>query len=424
MPEPALKVALVALNRPGYRSLALGYVRAFAQADERLRRKIGFQTLDLTDDVDPWPMAYQILRIRPDVVGFSVMCWNARTVYEACELVRKADPGIAIVLGGPEVGPQAEHVLADNPSVDMVVRGEGEETFADLLRVLVAGKRTWMVPGVTARNGEAIVSAPDRPLIEDLDSIPSPYLAGVLAPAEMSSYIETFRGCPHRCSYCFEAKGSQRIRSFSQGRVRAEIDALATAPGVRMFSFSDAVFNLNGERLSWLADALEPHARRGIRLHTIEVDIERIGEAEATALRRAGVLSVETGPQTIGERALRTCRRTFDPERFSAGVNALKAVAISVECDLIIGLPGDTAFDVVAGVKWLLDLDPGVLQTSTLRVLPGTDLWADAQKLGLEFDSGNEHEIVRTAEMTFADIRRLEVMTTAVQKSYRARIQA
>lgn len=422
MPEPALKVALVALNRPGYRSLALAYVRAFAQADERLRNKIGFQTLDLTDDVDPWPLVYQVLRLQPDVVGISVTCWNARTVYETCDLLRKADSRIAIVLGGPEVGPQAEEVLATSPAVDMIVRGEGEETFAELLRVLVAGKRAWMVPGVTARNGDEIISAPDRPLIEDLDSIPSPYLAGVLAPSEMSSYLETFRGCPHRCAYCYEAKGSQRIRSFSRERVCAEIDLVAAAPNVRTFSFSDSVFNLTGERLAWLADALEPHARRGIRLHTIEVDIERIGEADAALLRRAGVASVETGPQTIGAKALQTCHRTFDPERFASGVNALRAAGISVECDLIIGLPGDTVSDVIAALKWLLELDPGMLQSSTLRVLPGTDLWARAKELGLEFDSGREHEVIRTEEMTFADIRRLEVMTTATQNSYRARL--
>ena len=422
MPEPALKVALVALNRPGYRSLALGYLRAFAQADERLGRKVGFQTLDLTDDVDPWPLAYQVLRIRPDVVGISVACWNARTVYEACGLIRKADPGIKIVLGGPEVGPHAEDVLADNPAVDMIVRGEGEETFAELLRVLVAGKRPWMVAGVTARNGTDIVSAVDRPLVENLDSLPSPYLTGVLAPSTTSAYIETFRGCPHRCAYCFEAKGSRRIRSFSRERVGAEIDFIATAPGVRMFTFSDTVFNLTGERLAWLADALEPHARRGIRLHTVEVDIERIGEPEAAALRRAGVVSVETGPQTVGADALSTCRRTFDPQRFVAGVTALKRAGVSVECDLIIGLPGDSVSDVITGMTWLLDLDPGALQSSTLRVLPGTDLWSRAEELGLEFDSGNEHDVVRTADMSFADIRRLEVMTTAVQGEYRARL--
>lgn len=422
MSEPILKVALVALNRPGYQSLALGYLRAYAQAHERLRKRVAFQTLDLTTEVDAWRAAYRILRLQPDVVGFSVSCWNARAVYEACGLLREAQPGIVIVLGGPEVGPQAEDVLRANPAVDIVVRGEGEVTFAELLRVLLTGKRTWMCPGVTARNGDEIVSAPDRPLIEDLDTIPSPYLSGVLAPSEALSFIETFRGCPHHCSYCFEAKGASVIRSFSQERVRAEIDAVATAPGVTAFSFVDSVFNLTRERLAWVADALAPHARRGIRVHTVEVDIERIGDDEAAQLRRAGVVSVETGPQTIGAEALDLCHRSFDADRFTAGVEALKRAGISVECDLIIGLPGDDAFDVIGGLRWLLSLDPGVIQSSTLRVLPGTDLSARAEQIGLAYEAGSEHEVIQTRSICFADIRRLEVMATALQRSYRARL--
>ena len=422
MPEPQVKVALVALNRPGYQSLALGYIRAYAEAQERLRGKVGFQTLDLTTNVDAWWVAYRVLRTKPTVVGFSVACWNARAIYEACSIIGEAEPKIVIVLGGPEVGPNAEDVLESNPAVDMIVRGEGEVTFTELLRVIASGKRAWMCEGVTARNGDEIVSAPDRPLIEDLDTIPSPYLSGVLRPSETLSFVETFRGCPHHCAYCFEAKGTTRIRSFSRERVRSEIDAVAAAPGVRRLSFIDSVFNLTEERLHWLADMLQPHAEHGLELHTIEVDIERIGDAEAAELRRAGVVSVETGPQTIGAEALRTCHRAFRPDKFVEGVEALKRAGISVESDLIIGLPGDDAFDVIRGLRWLVHLDPGIVQSSTLRVLPGTELSARADEIGLRYESGSEHEVIRTRGIGFVDMRRLEIMANALQKGYRARI--
>lgn len=422
MADQPLKVALVALNRPGYQSLALGYLRAFAEADARLRGKVAFQTLDLTTDVDPWWVAYRLLRMKPDVVAFSVYCWNARAIYEACSIIRDADHRLTIILGGPEVSAIAEDVLKANLAVDAVVRGEGEETFDYLLRAIASGKRTWMCAGVTARDGDKVVSAPDRPLIDDLDAIPSPYLAGLLSPTETLSYIETYRGCPHHCSYCFEGKGSTRVRSFSQQRVAAEIDAVASSPGVRTFSFVDSVFNLTRNRLRWLADLLEPYAKRGLSLHTIEVDIERIDAEQALELRRAGVVSVETGPQSIGADALQTCHRTFDSERFARGVAELKAQGISVECDLIFGLPGDDAFDVIGGLRWLFELDPGVVQSSTLHVLPGTDLRERSRELGLEYESGSAHEVIQTREISFADIRRLEIMATAMQSSYRARL--
>jgi radical SAM superfamily enzyme YgiQ (UPF0313 family) len=421
MGEP-MKVALLALNSPGYQSLALGYLRAYAQADRRLKGRVGFQTLDLTTESDPWWVAWRVLGLEPDVLGVSVTCWNARAVYEACRIVGQVRPECAIVLGGPEVGPIAEDVLRANPAVHAVVRGEGEATFAELLDVISRGGKAWRVEGVTARKGEDVVSAPDRALIADLDTIPSPFLTGVLAPVDGGAYLETYRGCPHRCAYCFEGKGYGRLRHFSEARVSAEIDAVASAPGVGSFSFIDPVFNLTPERLRMLSGLLAPHAARGVRLHTIEIDIERIDDEAAAMLAVAGVASVETGPQTIGSAALEKCRRGFDPVRFEGGVRALRAVGISVECDLIVGLPGDDVFDFLAGLRFCLALDPGKVQSSTLHVLPGTDLWERAVEFGLSFDSEPPHEIMATPDIPFRDMRRAEVLADSVQRAYRARI--
>lgn len=419
---PQQKVALVGLNSVGYRSLALGYVRAFAQADQRLAGKSGFMTLDLDVSVDPWWIAYRVAGLGADVVGFSVTCWNARAVYDACRLLRHILPDVYIVVGGPEVSPIAEEVLAAQPSIDAVVRGEGEETFAELLTVLLRQRSPWRVEGVTARRDGDIVSASDRGLIGDLDAIPSPYLTGALEPVEGTAYIETYRGCPHRCGYCFEGKGFGRIRSFSPERVQAEVAFLAQTAGLGTFTFIDPVFNLTPDRLEWLSGVMEPHVRQGVHLHTIEVDIERIGPEDAALLRRAGVVSVETGPQTVGERALQVCRRGFDRDRFVAGVQALKAAGITVECDLIVGLPGDTAADVLAGMSFVAELDPGMLQMSTLHVLPGTDLWLRAEEVGLTYDPSPPHEVISTMEISFADMRRLEVMGNGLMELYRARL--
>ena len=420
-PAPDLKVALVALNMPGHQSLALGYIRAYAEQDRRLAGRVGFIALDLSSDTDPWWIAYRILRLQPDVLGMSVACWNARQVYDVCSLVKTMSPEVHIVLGGPEVTPIAEDVLRDHPCVDSVVRGEGEETFAEFLDAMLRGGRIWYVDGVTTRRGDKVTSAPDRPLIADLDAIPSPYLSGILGPHGDQTFIETYRGCPRSCAYCFEGKGYDRIRHFSQERVAAEIAAVAGSGAVRTLSFIDPIFNLTSERLGWLSSLLEPWADKGVRLHTIEVDIERVGPGEAALLRKAGVASVETGPQSIGEAALDTCNRKFDAERFAAGVVACKDAGISVECDLIVGLPGDTADDVVRGLDYVLALDPGKVQLSTLHVLPGTALWDRAEELGLVCNPQPPHEVISTSTMDFAELRRTEAFANVVAAHYGAR---
>ncbi len=418
-----LKVALLAFNAPGYQSLALGYLRAYAQADDRLKGKVGFQTLDLTTDTDPWWAAYRVLELHPDVLGISVTCWSARHVYDLCRVVKAASPSVRIVLGGPEVGPIAEEVLARHAEADAVVRGEGEVTFAECLQAIAAGRDVWRVEGVTARRPDGgVVSAPERALIAELDSLPSPYLSGVMEPIEGAAYIETYRGCPHRCGYCFEGKGYSRIRSFSEKRIESEIRALVMEHEVSSFSFIDPVFNLTSERLEFLSATLAPYAEKGVRLHTVEVDIERIDDSAAVLLAKAGVASVETGPQSVGAAALAECQRRFDAERFASGVAALKRAGISIECDLIVGLPGDTVDDFFDGMAFCFGLDPGKVQTSTLHVLPGTDLWQRAGELGLQYDSEPPHEIIATRTIGYVDLRRAEVRAMWLQRVYEAHI--
>jgi len=422
MTEP-LKVALLALNAPGYQSLAIGFLRSYAEADSRLQGRVAFQSLDLESDNDPWWVAYRVITMQPDVLAASVLCWNARAVYDVCRIVKEALPDISIVVGGPEVGPIAEDVLLAHVEIDAVVRGEGEAAFADVLDLLRRDKPLTRAEGVTARDAQGLPrAAPDRPLIADLDSVPSPYLSGAMSPREGRAYIEGYRGCPHRCAYCFEGKGYGRIRSFSRERVEAEIRFLAEECAVRSFSFIDPVFNLTEDRLGWLCDALEPYAREGLTLHTVEVDIERVDGKTAADLRRAGVVSVETGPQSIGAAALEACHRSFNRERFERGVSALKAAGISVECDSIAGLPRDTARDFFSAIEYCASLDPGKIQTSTLHVLPGTELWLRASELGLRYDASPPHEIISTPDVSFADLRRAEARSIYLTRVYSARL--
>ncbi len=417
-----LVVALVGVSSPGYRSLANAYLRESVKADPRLP-ETWITTPEFDTSTDPWWIAYQLLDLdpAPDVVGFSVVCWNARIVFEAVRVLKAARPQTYVVLGGPEVGPLAEKTLTEQPAVDAVVRGEGEFALPELLHALVRDGDPSAVPGVTARVDGRIASGPGRPVIENLDDVPSPYLGRDIA-VDGSAYLETYRGCPHACAYCFEGKGSTRIRSFSWERIAADVERLASIPGMRSFSFIDPVFNLTPDRLSRLADLLAPWVAKGLRLHTIEVDIERVDDEQAAQLVRAGVVSVETGPQSIGAAALSACNRSFDRERFLAGVAACKRAGISVECDLIIGLPGDTVSDVLDGMHFAFEADPGKVQMSTLHVLPGTDLWFRADELGLIFDPHPSHELIQTDEISYGELRRLEVLGNAASAIYRARL--
>ncbi|MBK5210707.1 MAG: B12-binding domain-containing radical SAM protein [Coriobacteriia bacterium] len=415
-------VALVGVSEPGYTSQANAYLREALKSDSRLP-EIWVTTLDFEISFDPWWMVYRILELDPvpDFVCFSVYCWNAEAIFTVSRILSSINPVISLVVGGPEVGPTPGETLARHGEIFAVVEGEGERTLPEIMLSFARGGDPFGIDGVSVNdNGRVKVGPPAKP-IADLDSVASPYTDAHPPATDGSAYLESFRGCPHRCAYCFEAKGSTRIRSHSWKRIERDVARMASTPGMTAFSFIDSVFNLTSDRLKKLADIMEPWAKRGIRLHTIEVDIEAIDESQAKDLKRAGVASVETGPQTTGCKALRACSRTLDKEKYLRGVAACRKAGITVEADLIIGLPGDTVEDVLDSLRFVLSADPGTLQISTLRVLPGTPLWDEADDLGVVFDHETPHEVVATETLGFAELRQLEVFGVALQKLYRSK---
>jgi len=402
-------IALVGISQPGYRCLANGYLRESLKRDTRLPA-LAIATLERDINDDAWWIAYELLSLEPapDLISFSVYCWNARIVYEVLDLLYTLSPEQNIVLGGPEVGPIADEIMARFPQLAYLIRAEGEQCLGDVVHALVQRRDLDLLP--------------HRAPIEPLDSIASPYNDTHPPATDGSAYLETFRGCPHSCAYCYEGKGIAKIRSFSWDRIAQDIERMATTPGMKSFSFVDSVFNLTKERLEKLTEILEPYAKRGIRLHTIEVDIEAIDDEQAQLLKRAGVISVETGPQTTGAEALKLCNRSLDKDAYLRGVQACKDVGIRVEADLIIGLPGDTVTTILDSFRFAIDADPGIVQASTLHVLPGTLLWDTAEELGLRYDLDPPHEVIETRDVNYTDLRNLEVFGNALGRLYRARI--
>lgn len=424
MAAPATNVLLVALNscaEPHYFSLALGYLKACALADPDLAARANIDIVDFcTDCNDPLQVAYYVAHAKPDIVGLSCYCWNIDVMRHIAEMVRKTMPEARIIAGGPEVTPIAEEFLAANPSFDVVIRGEGEATFAELLRALTNGGSAADVAGISYRESEHVFANDERPLIEDLDSIPSPYLTGMLKPRDNVTYLETYRGCPYRCAYCYEGKNYPTVRRFSDERIRAEIELITSDPEVGTYSFIDPVFNLDKETLEKLCAMLEASAAAGKTIHTVEVITERVDEQTIALLKKAGTVSTETGPQTVNPQTIKNINRYFVRDKFARGVALMRDGGFKVLCDLIVGLPGDDFFSFCRSVRFVLELRPGTIIFSTLNVLPGTALRERADEFGLVYDDAAPHYVLGTETFSFEEIRKAEMLAGSLAKEYDA----
>jgi len=412
-------ILLISYNWANHFSLALGYVKAYAMKDDFIRRSANIEILDFdTAGLNIQQVIYYLSQRRPDVIGFSCYCWNIEKVLDTARIAKTIYPTIQIVLGGPEVSPIGLKYLKEYPFLDAVIKGEGEITFAELLRCSLGQGSIQDVSGISYRIDDHVFENPDRPPIEDLSQIPSPYLEGILIPKDKVSYIETYRGCIFRCHYCFEGKNLPRLRFFPDERVRREIELFMNNPEIKTFHFVDTVFNFRKERLAKIADMLAAANRYGADLRTVEIIAEFVDEETVQLFKKANVRSIETGPQTVNEDTLKNVNRYYKAEQFRNGVRLLEEHGIEVTTDLIIGLPGDTFFKFVRSVRTILDMKPSTIIFSILHVLPGTVLYEKSDEFGLKFDDKAPHLVLSAPDFPFEDIDKAVIMAFSLDKEY------
>lgn len=351
-------------------------------------------------------IADAVLATDPDVVGLSCYVWNIGAMLAAARSIRAARPHVRIVLGGPEVGPVADAVLARNPDIDVIVRSEGEVPFCDLVRCWRDGGVVADVAGISLRDGDRVVATGAAPIVRDLNRVVSPHLANYVDHTGRIICLETQRGCVFTCSFCFYNKDfSIRNRRFDTTRVLEEL-RYWLEQDVREIYLMDPVFNLNAERAKEICRFIAAHNHRKIPFHT-EVWAEFIDDEMAELFARANFAFIEVGLQTSDHAVLEIVERRFKRQQFLEGIGHLKTHRLDFELQLIAGLPGETWETFRASLDFAASLRPPHLAVFDLMILPGTELWRKADSMGIDFDPEPPYEVRSHATMSAEDIVRV-----------------
>jgi len=416
------RVLLISFNWADHFSLALGYLKAYALKDRTIQDRADIEIIDFNaEGLNVQQVVYYIAQSKPDIIGFSCYCWNIGQVLDTARITKKVFPSVRVILGGPEAGPIGQKYLSENPFVDAVVKGEGEYTFADLLKCYLGESTIREIPGVHFRENGQIFENQDRPPIENLADIPSPYLEGILVPRDKVTYIETYRGCIFRCHYCFEGKNLPKLRFFPDERVQREIEFLLGHPEIRSFHFVDTIFNFRKDRLKKIVDIISQSNRFGTELRTVEIIAEFVDQETVHLFKKANVRSVETGPQTVHRDTLKNVNRYYDEEKYRKAVRMMEESGIEVTSDIIIGLPGDNFFKFFRSARTIMDMKPSTVVFSILHVLPGTVLYEKSNEFGLKFDEKAPHLVLSTPDFSFEELDKAVVMAYSLDKEYNIR---
>ncbi len=339
--------------------LAAGYLKAYAQTDSRVESECDIRILSLDGGDTTLTMVEKLLFAEiPNVVAFSVLGWNYTKFKKVAEAFKQFNPRGWVIFGGNHVSHQAQRIFQEAPAVDIVVNGEGELTFREILSAFVAGAPTSElhdIDGVSFRSGEGdIVTTAPRSRIVDLDIIPSPVLSGAIPLLDDEgkfrydvAIMETNRGCPYKCAYCYWGGAiGQKVRRFSRARLRAELELYGRL-GVNDIILCDANFGMLRQDRDFVEDLIEVRGKYGFPRNFESSWAKNKSDVFFGIVRRmkeAGFHSNFTlALQTLTSSALTLMRRD------NMKVNAWEDLASwlrkeGMECyaELIWGCPGET----------------------------------------------------------------------------------
>lgn len=366
------KIIAAALNtRHTHSALALAYIKAFWEKEpDRSPLVICEYDLNQTNE----GIIADLLLRKPDILALSVYIWSLNRTFEVAGAVKAALPKTLIMLGGPEVSYNSESIMQDHEYIDYIIRGEGEITFTELTQSLLKGSDVSGLAGITRRDGNEIVSNPDRELIDDLDIIPSPFQAGFYKEKHSFTYYEASRGCPSRCSYCLSSVLG-RLRYFSIERVESDLNWFFKS-NYRQVRFADRTFNHDRARARRIISYVKAHNHKNINVH-FEIQADFLSEDIIDLLADApeGMFHLEIGVQSTNPESLQAVNRRFDLDILKNRVQQLKArTNCHLHLDLLGALPKDSLVDFLKSLDDVWQLSPHSIQISLVKVLRGTPL--------------------------------------------------
>jgi anaerobic magnesium-protoporphyrin IX monomethyl ester cyclase len=337
----------------------------------------------------------------PDIIASSSFATcNAYTTVRTAEIAKRVDPSIVTVLGGQHFTATADESLRSYPEIDVIVRGEGEITLAELAHAIKNDKFLANVDGMSFQKQGRVFHNSDRDLIASLDELPMPayhfvrehmhkYHFTMMAGNAVYALVEGSRGCPHRCTFCSQWKHWRgEWRSKSPKRIAHEFQYCHDEYGAEFLWLTDDNFPL-GPQANQLADEL---VHRGVSddvMWFVQARCDDIVRSERLLpkMRSAGNMWILTGAESGSDTTLRSVNKEISPDQTSNAVRLMKRNDIFAQTTFIIGHREDTR-DTLAGLReFVSSADPDLAIFMVLTPFPGTKVYEEAKTNGWIEDS-------------------------------------
>ena len=337
--------------------LGLGYLAAVLEKNEYQVDVIDCQVLKLSFE----DFRNEISKRKPDIVGITASTLTYRSALKLVKIAKEACPNCITIVGGPHVTFWDDKALEECPELDVIVRREGENTLLELVQRIEAGKSYYKVMGTTCRKDGKIIRNPDRPYIEDLDSLPFParhlWPMETLRKYENVLYLTTSRGCVYWCEFCTTVRmHGRKYRMRSPKNVVDELEFLHKTYGISTFTFCDDAFTVDQPRTEALCNEI---LKRGLKIEwNCGTRVDMLTKDLLVKMKDAGCISVWFGVESGSQKVLDVMKKGITPELTTKVFGWVRELGLKPIPNVILGFPGETKESAWKTIKFVEKIAP------------------------------------------------------------------
>ncbi|CAM3484167.1 B12-binding domain-containing radical SAM protein [Aeromicrobium ponti] len=393
-------------------NIAIRYLKAYAEPD------FNVEIAEYTIKDPVMNIVTDLISKKPSVIGFSCYIWNIEETIKVIKMIRKIDPSIHIVAGGPEVTYDVAEWMENVKEFDYIVIGEGEETFKQLLTELDGGLNMENVHGLAFRKNGQVHTNPQRNKL-DLRELPSPFRFEEDIPhlSKRVTYIETSRGCPFSCQFCLSSI-EVGVRYFDREKIKEDIRYLMKN-GAKTIKFVDRTFNISRSyALEMFQFLIDEHLPGTVFQFEITADIMRPEVIEFLNKEApSGLFRFEIGVQSTNDYTNELVMRKQNFDKLCRTVTMVKdGGKIDQHLDLIAGLPEEDYHSFKKTFNDVFAMRPEELQLGFLKMLRGTGLRLRAEEHQYIYMDHSPYEILGNNVLSFDDIIRIKQVEDVLEK--------
>ncbi|MBR0270488.1 MAG: cobalamin-dependent protein [Methanobrevibacter sp.] len=367
-------------------SLGIGYMAAVLEKNGYDVDVLDASALELSYD----EIGEEILKRNPDIVSISALTPTIGVALDSADKIKNVKPDTVVVLGGYHPTFEYKSVL-EEPSVDIVVRGEGEYTMLELVQSIENGRDLVNVQGLAFldESDDSLIVTPDRPIIKDLDELPFP--AFHLFPMEKYRILNittnvatiiTTRGCPMQCSFCSSAAlHGNHLRRRSYTNVCDEIEMRLKEENIDTIAFMDDTFTLNKK---FVRDFCNEIKRRNLKFWwgcTSRVDT--LDEEILQLMKDSGCITIFIGVESADQQMLEKMNKNITISKTKKAFKLARKVGIRTIASCVIGMPEDTKKSIQKTIDFVKELNPNYALYSLATPYPGTRFYNETFKKNL-----------------------------------------